>query len=41
MQNNLYKEFSKMNKIKWCYGKKEGLGLIEPNTDLATKNYFI
>lgn len=35
MQNNLYKEFSKMNKIKWCYGKKEGLGLIEPNTDLA------
>ena len=35
MQNNLYKEFSKMNKIKWCSSKKEGLRLIEPNTDLA------
>jgi len=36
MQNNLYKEFSKMNKIKWCVGKKEGLSLIEPNSDLAS-----
>ena len=24
-----------MNKIKWCAGKKEGLSLIEPNSDLA------
>lgn len=24
-----------MNKIKWCAGKKEGLRLIEPNSDLA------
>ena len=24
-----------MDKIKWCVGKKEGLILIEPNTDLA------
>ena len=35
MQNNLYKRFSKMDKIKWCAGKKEGLSLIEPNSDLA------
>ena len=25
-----------MDKIKWCAGKKEGLGLIEPNSDLAS-----
>lgn len=25
----------KMDKIKWCAGKKEGLNLIEPNSDLA------
>lgn len=25
-----------MNKIKWCVGKKEGLSLIEPNSDLAS-----
>ena len=25
-----------MDKIKWCAGKKEGLSLIEPNSDLAT-----
>src|SRR3989338_5992983 len=24
-----------MNKIKWCAGKKEGLSLIEPNSNLA------
>src|SRR3989338_5248319 len=24
-----------MDKIKWCAGKKEGLSLIEPNSDLA------
>ena len=24
-----------MDKIKWCVGKKEGLSLIEPNSDLA------
>jgi len=24
-----------MNKIKWCVGKKEGLSLVEPNSDLA------
>jgi uncharacterized protein (UPF0332 family) len=24
-----------MDKIKWCIGKKEGLSLIEPNSDLA------
>jgi uncharacterized protein (UPF0332 family) len=24
-----------MDKIKWCAGKKEGLGLIESNSDLA------
>ena len=24
-----------MNKIKWCAGKKEGLSLVEPNSDLA------
>jgi uncharacterized protein (UPF0332 family) len=24
-----------MDKIKWCAGKKEGLRLIEPNSDLA------
>ena len=27
--------FSQMDKIKWCAGKKEGLRLIEPNSDLA------
>jgi len=25
-----------MDKIKWCVGKKEGLNLIEPNSDLAS-----
>ena len=25
-----------MDKIKWCAGKKEGLRLIEPNSNLAT-----
>ena len=25
-----------MDKIKWCAGKKEGLSLIEPNSDLAS-----
>ncbi|MBI5393325.1 hypothetical protein HZA96_05640 [Candidatus Woesearchaeota archaeon] len=24
-----------MDKIKWCLGKREGLSLIEPNSDLA------
>ena len=24
-----------MNKIKWCTGKREGLSLIEPNSNLA------
>jgi len=24
-----------MDKIKWCVGKKEGLSLVEPNSDLA------
>jgi uncharacterized protein (UPF0332 family) len=24
-----------MDKIKWCTGKKEGLSLVEPNSDLA------
>src|SRR3990167_1073223 len=24
-----------MDKIKWCAGKKEGLSLIEPNSDIA------
>lgn len=24
-----------MDKIKWCAGKKEGLSLVEPNSDLA------
>src|SRR3989338_6851608 len=24
-----------MDKIKWCAGKKDGLSLIEPNSDLA------
>ena len=24
-----------MDKIKWCAGKKEGLRLVEPNSDLA------
>ena len=24
-----------MDKIKWCAGKKEGLSLIEPNSNLA------
>ena len=24
-----------MDKLKWCAGKKEGLSLIEPNSDLA------
>lgn len=24
-----------MDKIKWCVGKKEGLRLVEPNSDLA------
>ena len=24
-----------MDKIKWCAGKKEGLRLIEPNSNLA------
>ncbi|MBW2976133.1 hypothetical protein KY347_01655 [Candidatus Woesearchaeota archaeon] len=24
-----------MDKIKWCAGKKQGLSLIEPNSDLA------
>ena len=35
MQNNLYSGYSKMDKIKWCAGKKGGLSLIEPNSDLA------
>jgi len=35
MQNNLYKGSSKMDKIKWCAGKKEGLSLVESNLDLA------
>src|SRR3989339_1992166 len=35
MQSNLYKRYSKMDKIKWCAGKKEGLSLIEPNSDLT------
>lgn len=35
MQNNLYRVFFKMDKIKWCAGKKEGLSLIESNSDLA------
>ena len=25
-----------MDKIKWCAGKKEGLSLVEPNSDLAS-----
>jgi len=25
-----------VDKIKWCFEKKEGLGLIEPNSDLAS-----
>ena len=25
-----------MDKIKWCAGKREGLSLIEPNSDLAS-----
>ena len=35
MQNGLYGQSSKMDKIKWCAGKKGGLSLIEPNSDLA------
>ena len=36
MQNNSLKWCSKMDKIKWCIGKKEGLHLIEPNSNLAS-----
>lgn len=35
MQKDSYKQSSKMDKIKWCAGKKEGLSLVEPNSDLA------
>src|SRR3989344_4457360 len=35
MLNNLYGQFLKMNKIKWCAEKKEGLSLVEPNSDIA------
>jgi len=35
MLNDSYKGFLNMNKIRWCVGKKEGLSLIEPNSDLA------
>src|SRR3989339_1958649 len=35
MQNNLYRQSSKMDKIKWCAVKKEGLSLVEPNSNLA------
>src|SRR3989338_1635906 len=35
MPSNLYRKLSKMDKIRWCIGKKEGLSLIEPNSNLA------
>ena len=35
MQNNLLGWYLKMDKLKWCAGKKEGLKLIESNSNLA------
>ncbi len=35
MRKNLYKQFLKMDKIKWCIEKKEGLKLINSNPNLA------
>jgi len=35
MQNNSFKRCWKMDKIKWCVGKKGGLGMIESNSSLS------
>ena len=35
MESSLFKRRWEMDKIKWCSGKKEGLSMTEPNSNLA------